>query len=125
MSVLFQSCTRIGRVVFAVGMTALLVGFAAGWSELMVIGIGCLLAVLTGALWILRPQHIAVSRTLHPARVTVGESAIGVIGVTNSTRVRIGKQLVEDRLGDASVRMELPSLAPGEVFEQLYTVPSR
>ncbi len=119
-----NALTRPGRVVLGVGVLAMMLGLVSGWREFVVIGIGCAFAVIVGGLWVLRPQHIGISRTLHPPRVTVGESAIGVVAVTNTNRTRIGKQTVEDNLGDASIRMELPSLAPGETFEQLYTVPA-
>jgi uncharacterized protein (DUF58 family) len=124
LNAIWNALTRPGRVVLGVGLIAIALGVATGWSEFAVIGIGCCLAMIVGGLWVLRPQHIGISRTLHPPRVTVGESAIGVVAVTNTTRTRIGQQIVEDNLGDASIRIELPSLAPNETYEQLYTVPA-
>jgi uncharacterized protein (DUF58 family) len=124
LSAIANSLTRPGRVVIGVGAIAMLLGLISGWREFVVLGIGCALATLVAGLWVLRPQHIQITRTLHPPRVTVGESAVGVVAVTNTTRSRIGKQNVEDQLGPASIRMSLPSLAPGETFEQLYTVPA-
>ncbi len=124
MSTLFRSLTSTGRAVLLLGVAVMGLGAFVGWTEFAIVGLGCLLAVCIGALWVARPQRIGVTRTLHPSRVTVGESAIGIVGVTNNSRTRIGRQEVEDSLGPTSVRIEIPSLAANETFEQPYTVPA-
>jgi uncharacterized protein (DUF58 family) len=96
-----------------------------GWREFFVLGVGSLLAIAIGLLWISRPQRLGVKRTLHPPKVTVGESSTGVVEVKNNTRRRIGQRLAEDVLGDQVVRMNLPSMAAGQTIEQPYIVPAR
>jgi uncharacterized protein (DUF58 family) len=122
--VFLRSLTSTGRAVLAVIPVAFVVGVLSGWSEFLVVSIGCLLAILVGAVWISRPQPLTVSRTLHPPQVTVGESAIGIILVKNATRRRVGSREAEDTLGDRVVRLSIPALAPGETIETPYTVPA-
>jgi uncharacterized protein (DUF58 family) len=124
MSMFFRSLTSTGRSVLAVIPVAFIVGVASGWSEFLVVSVGCLLAIIIGAAWISRPQPLAVSRTLHPPQVTVGESAIGIVQVKNATRRRVGPREAEDTLGDRVVRLSIPALGPGETVETPYTVPA-
>jgi uncharacterized protein (DUF58 family) len=96
-----------------------------GWREFFVFGIGCFLATVIGVVWVARPQKLGVKRTLHPPKVTVGESSTGIVEVRNTTRRRIGQRFAEDVLGDQVVRMNIPALAPGQSIEQPYIVPAR
>jgi uncharacterized protein (DUF58 family) len=119
-----RSLTPTGRALTLAGPLAVLVSVLSGWREFWVFGFGCIFAVLVGAAWIARPQRVGVKRTLHPPKVTVGESSTGIVEVRNTTRRRIGGRIAEDVLGDRVVRMNLPALSPGEAIEQPYTVPA-
>jgi uncharacterized protein (DUF58 family) len=122
---LFRSLTPTGRAVLLAGPLGIVLSIVSGWKEFTVLGVGCLLAVIVGGAWIARPQPLGVKRTLHPPKVTVGESSTGIVEVKNSTRRRMGPRLAEDVLGDKVVRMALPSLAPGQSIEQPYMVPAK
>lgn len=124
MDTFVRSLTATGKVVLLSGPLALFFAILSGWAEFSVLGVGCILSILVGMAWISRPQKLGVTRTLHPAKVTVGESAIGVVEVKNTTRRRIGPQFAEDVLGDEIVRLALPALAPDASIEQPYTVPA-
>ncbi len=119
-----RSLTPTGRAVVIAGPVALTIAVVSGWREFWIFGFGCLLATLIGALWIARPQRLGVKRTLHPPKVTVGESSTGIVEVRNPTRRRIGGRFVEDVLGDQVVRLALPSMAPGQSIQQPYIVPA-
>jgi uncharacterized protein (DUF58 family) len=124
MDSLARSLTPTGKAMVFAGPFAVAVSLASGWREFWVFGFGCVLAVVLGAAWIARPQRLGVKRTLHPPKVTVGESSTGIVEVRNTTRRRIGARVAEDVLGDRVVRMQLPALSPGEAIEQPYTVPA-
>ncbi len=119
-----KTLTPVGRVVFAVMPLALVIGVLTGWNEFFVLGVACLFALSVGAAWISRPQTLGVERSLHPPKVTVGESAVGVLSVTNDARRRSGQRIVEDQLGPDVVRIALPSLAPKASVEFPYQVPA-
>jgi uncharacterized protein (DUF58 family) len=120
-----RSLTPNGRLVVVLGLLSFVAGGWLGWVELGIVGIGCLTAVGLCSAWVLRAQPVAVKRTLHPPKVTVGESAIGVVEVHNPSRHRVGPRVAEDVLGDQLVRLDIPALAGGETFSQPYTVPAR
>jgi uncharacterized protein (DUF58 family) len=124
MRALFRLFTVAGKAVTFAAVVAFAIGAFAGWSEFLILGVGCFVAVLVGFIWISRPQPVGVSRTLHPPRVTVGESAIGVVSVSNPLKRRVGPREAEDTLGDRVVRLSIPALDPGESIEQPYTVPA-
>jgi uncharacterized protein (DUF58 family) len=124
MDTLAKSLTPTGRAVLLAGPVGLAISVLSGWREFWVFGFGCLLSMLVGALWIARPQKLGVKRTLHPPKVTVGESSTGIVEVRNTTRRRIGSRFAEDVLGDQVVRMALPAMSPGESIEQPYIVPA-
>jgi uncharacterized protein (DUF58 family) len=124
MDTLAKSLTPTGRAVLIAGPLGLAISVLSGWREFWVFGFGCLLSMIVGALWIARPQKLGVKRTLHPPKVTVGESSTGIVEVRNTTRRRIGSRFAEDVLGDHVVRMALPAMSPGESIEQPYIVPA-
>jgi uncharacterized protein (DUF58 family) len=121
---MLKSLTPTGRALSILGPLGLVLAFITGWQEVAVLALGCVAAVSISALWVSRPQPLEIKRTLHPPKVTVGESSIGIVEVRNATRRRVGPRNAEDTLGMRTVRMSLPALAPGEFFEQPYTVPA-
>ena len=122
---LLRSLTTTGRVALGGGLGALACSALLGWIELSVLAVAALLGVALGALWTSRPQRLVVTRTLHPPKVTVGESAIGVVQVRNTSGRRMAPRMAEDVLGDQVVRMVIPALNTGESFELPYSVPAR
>ncbi len=119
-----RALTPMGRAVAILGPVALFVAVVSGWREFSVIGVGSLMAALIGAGFIARPQALGVSRTLVPAKVTVGESSTGVVSVRNTTRRRSGPRNAEDVLGDRLVQLAIPALKPGEQIDEHYVVPA-
>jgi uncharacterized protein (DUF58 family) len=120
-----RSLTPTGRAVLLAGPLGLMLAAISGWREFFVLGIGSLLAFVVGILWVARPQRLGVKRTLHPPKVTVGESSTGIVEVKNTTRRRVGRRFAEDVLGDQVVRMNLPAMAAGQSIEHPYVVPAR
>jgi uncharacterized protein (DUF58 family) len=121
---LSNGLTPAGRSVFVAGPVAIGVGLLAAWAEVFALGIGCLLAVGLALLWVSRAQPVNVQRFLSPNRVTVGESAIGVVRVANAGQRRSRSREAEDVLGDRVVRLRIPSMSPGESTDTPYVVPT-
>jgi uncharacterized protein (DUF58 family) len=122
---LFDSLTSTGRVIGVTFIVTFVLTIFTGWAELAIVALGCLAALIVGALFVARPQSVQIKRTLVPPRISVGESAIGVIEITNTTRRRTGQRQAEDRIGNQSVRIQVPPLGPGERVELPYTVDGR
>jgi uncharacterized protein (DUF58 family) len=125
MNSLVRSITPTGRAVLALGPAALILAVASGWREFSIIGLGAVLSILVGVAFVARPQQVVVTRTLVPAKVTVGESSTGVISVRNNTRRRTQPQDCEDVLGDRLVKLSIPSLKPGQTVQEHYVVPAK
>ncbi len=124
MNVLVKSLTPVGRAVVVLGPLGVVLAAVSGWREFSVIGVGSLVATCIGALFVIRPQRLGVTRTLVPRRVTVGQSSTGVISVRNETRRKVGSRIAEDVLGAQVVELRIPSLGAGEVVEEHYVVPA-
>jgi uncharacterized protein (DUF58 family) len=119
-----QSLTPVGRAILVLGPAALVIAAGSGWKEFSVIGFGSLVAICVGAAFVSRPQTLGVSRTLVPAKVTVGESSTGVVSVQNTTRRRSSARTAEDVLGDRVVQLAIPALPAGGQIDEHYVVPA-
>jgi uncharacterized protein (DUF58 family) len=122
---ILSALTATGKMVVVTFLVTLILTFITGWAELSILSLGCFVALLFGALYVARPQSVSIKRTLVPPRISVGESSIGVIEIKNTMRRRSGPRLAEDRIGEQSVRVQVPALAPGERVELPYTVDGR
>lgn len=119
---LVTSLTPTGRFVTVAAFGCSILGMVLGWGEFQMLGTASILAVIIGALWVSRAVPLGITRTLHPNKVTVGGSSLGIVEVRNTTRRYSGARAAEDRIGDQVVRLDLPSIAPGQRFEAPYSV---
>lgn len=116
--------TTTGAVVLAVGVLGYLGGWLLGWLELMVVAAGCLLALTLAVPFVVGRLRLDVDRRLAPDRVSVGEPAIAELTVTNDGGRPVGPRIVEDKVGDRPIRIELPGLAAGGRTQALYDLPT-
>ena len=91
----------------------------------MVLAAGCLLALLVAVPFVVGTPAIELRRRLEPERVTVGEPAVAEMTATNTRSRRARRLRVEEHVGESTVAIEVPSLAPGGEHSTMYALPTR
>jgi uncharacterized protein (DUF58 family) len=115
--------TSTGRAVAISGIVLLALGALTNYPELFALGIAAIVVMLAAAAWmLLRPEIVAVRR-IDPPRVAEGESARGVLTLTNVSRRRSPPVLAEEVVGRGHVTVPLPSLPPGGSHATEYSLP--
>jgi len=94
------------------------------WEELAVIAAACLAAVAGSLLFTLGKAHYAVTLTMQPKRVTVGERAGGQVVVRNASGRRQLPGRMEMSVGMGRAEFPIPSLAEGGEYDELFVVPT-
>ncbi len=112
----------LGWLVLGLGVLALVVASRTHWRELVVIGAACLLLVLLCAPFLLGRTRVRVVVSLEPSRVVAGGSVAGAVDVTNTSGRRMLPTLLELRVGAATHRYGVPSLAADATTQEQFTV---
>jgi uncharacterized protein (DUF58 family) len=116
--------TKSGAIV--AGCALLLLGGAwfADYPELTALAFACLAALVVAALWMLARPDVTAVREVRPHRVSAGESALGVITVTNEARRRSPPIMAAESVTGKRLTIPVPSLASGESHQASYPLPT-
>ena len=116
--------TRVGIGAATVGVALTLVGLAARWPPVVVLGAG-LAVLVAGSLAVRGPPAPAGPRSGRRA-APGGEGPAGhaVVHVTNLSRRTWPRSPIEQRLGDTPIRALLPRLRRGEQGLRTYRLPT-
>ncbi|MBG6239493.1 hypothetical protein IWX78_002480 [Mycetocola sp. CAN_C7] len=99
-------------------------GYGLGWLELIAVGWAGLLVILAAIAFLIgRTSHDA-SLSVPVNRVVAGENAVGALTVTNPTRRMLTGTRIEVPVGEGLADFQVPGLVPGEVYEDVFTVPA-
>lgn len=120
----WATVTPIGKAVMAVGLVAWVLAWRLGWDEMAVLAALCLLLLGIAALFMLGSTNIAVTMSVEPPRVTVGEAVAGDIEVTNKARTPLLPVLLELPVGAGGVGFDLPALLPNARHSEIFVVPT-
>lgn len=101
------------------------VGWWLGWIEFIAVAAGFLVALLLGLPFVIGGKPLAISRTIEPARVSVGGQASSLLTVSNPGRSPSAPRLVEDRIARVARTLEIPALAPGASTQAVASLPTR
>lgn len=116
--------TPLGWTVATLVPLSLVVGYAWGWVELIVMGaIGITLAIVAG-LYLVGRVRLAITLQPPPSRIAVGDPAVAHLAVSNPTGRRSFAHVVDVPVGAAIVPVSVPGLTPGTVVERELDVPT-
>lgn len=121
--------TTRGRAFVAAGLTLLVSGFLLGFADITRVGVLlCTLPLLAGLSARRKSNRVTVTRSIHPARLVVGQSASVKVVLQNNSGRRTQLQFAEERvdylLGDRP-RFILPAMEPGDIREVDYQIRSQ
>jgi uncharacterized protein (DUF58 family) len=116
--------TPVGWGVAAASVLLYAAGALLGYPEPVALAVGGLLAVVTAVLWTLPQPALTVEREITPLRVARGESAEGVLHVTNTGRVRRAGMRAYDACGAGRIDVRIPVLRPGAAESVRYPLPT-
>ena len=106
--------TPTGRAVLVVGVVVFVLGLATGYPAVSALGATLVAAVALAFALVRRPVRLSTSRVVEPDRVTAGEGAHSRLTITNIGRRSTSAGTVRERVGEETLTVDLPALAPGE-----------
>lgn len=116
--------TWTGRVMAVAAALLLLGGVLLGYPELVAVGVACALAVIVAGAWMLVRPNVVVVREISPARVGEGDSARGVLRMTNKGARRSPPVMAVEKVAGRQVVVPLPSAAGGAEYTTSYPLPT-
>ncbi|WP_104092065.1 DUF58 domain-containing protein [Arthrobacter sp. GMC3] len=114
----------LGAVVMGAVVVLWIVGAAFGWQEAKVAALLGTLLLLMAVAFVVGKSMYAVTLDLARTRVAVGDNAVGSIAVTNTAPRAVLPSALELPVGAATALFHLPRMKPGEVHEDLFTIPT-
>lgn len=114
----------LGWSVLAASVLLWAVGQAYGWQEAKAAAIAAFVLLLLAIGFILGRSSYGVLLDLARTRVAVGDSAVGSIAVSNTSARPLLPADLELPVGAATAVFHLPRMKPGQVHEDLFTIPT-
>ncbi|WP_323961084.1 DUF58 domain-containing protein [Arthrobacter sp. JZ12] len=102
-----------------------LAGVVFGWREALVAALLGTVLFLLAVGFILGRSAYAVELDLTRTRVAVGDRAVGSVSVSNTSSKALLPASLELPVGAATAIFHLPRLKPGQLHEDLFTIPTQ
>ncbi|MGV8967377.1 MAG: DUF58 domain-containing protein [Cellulomonas sp.] len=115
----------LGWGLLLIAVLASWAGQRYAWQELVVIATFCVAALLVAVGFVVGRSQYEVTLDLARRRVVVGDRAVGRLEVRNVSDRSLLAAEIELPVGAGLAAFPLPRLAPGEVHEDLFAVPTR
>jgi uncharacterized protein (DUF58 family) len=116
--------TGTGRAVALLGPGLIALGAVTGWTEVLALGVACVLALVAALWWLLRRPVLVATRSIAPGRVAEGERAVAELTLRNAGRRRSPPLLASEAVGRRRVGVRLPSLPAGADTSLSYDLPT-
>lgn len=116
--------TPLGWTIAGLAPLTLLMGYAWGWVELIVLGYVALSIAIAAALYLMGRTQLSVELVPPATRVAVGDEAVARIDIGNPTRRRSFGQVVDLPMGNAVVPIAVSSLAAGASVSRDLQIPT-
>ncbi|MDJ0319704.1 DUF58 domain-containing protein [Pseudarthrobacter sp. PS3-L1] len=114
----------LGWSVLVASVLLWLLGGAFGWQEAKAAAVAAFVLFIIAVAFILGRSTYGVVLDLARTRVAVGDSAVGSIAVSNTSPRPLLPASVELPVGSATAIFHLPRMKPGQVHEDLFTIPT-
>jgi uncharacterized protein (DUF58 family) len=114
----------LGWSVLAAAALLWTAGQAYGWQEAKAAAIAGFVLLVLAVGFILGRSSYGVLLDLARTRVAVGDSAVGSIAVSNTSARPLLPAALELPVGAATAVFHLPRMKPGQVHEDLFTIPT-
>ncbi|MGO4122724.1 DUF58 domain-containing protein [Arthrobacter sp. YAF16] len=114
----------LGWSVLAASILLWSAGQAYGWQEAKAAAIAAFVLLVLAVGFILGRSSYGVLLDLARTRVAVGDSAVGSIAVSNTSARPLLPAALELPVGAATAVFHLPRMKPGQVHEDLFTIPT-
>jgi uncharacterized protein (DUF58 family) len=114
----------LGWSVLAASILLWGVGQAYGWQEAKAAAIAAFVLFIIAIGFILGRSSYGVVLDLARTRVSVGDSAVGSIAVSNTSTRPLLPAALELPVGGATAVFHLPRMKPGQIHEDLFTIPT-
>lgn len=115
----------LGWVVVAVVVLLWVLASTFGWQEAAVAALLGASLLLLGIGFILGKSSYGVELDLARTRVAVGDRAVGSVAVSNTSAKALLPAALELPVGSATAIFHLPRLTPGQVHEDLFSIPTQ
>lgn len=119
-----RTVTPVGWLCAALAVGSWVVGWQFGWHEFMYIAAVSGALLVMSLVFIFGRATLAVEVEVQPPRVVVGDQAAGQMLVMNAANRRLLPLRMELVVGDGAAEFDVPSLAAGEVHEELFVLPT-
>ncbi|MCF2526734.1 DUF58 domain-containing protein [Yinghuangia soli] len=117
--------TPAGYAVLATGAAGLGAGWGLEYQEALILGIAALAAVGAALLWTVRTPAVTARREVLPVRVARGDTAHGVVVLTNQGRGTLRGLRAEDQVaGQPMLPVDLPPVPVGGEVRARYRLPT-
>ncbi len=116
--------SALGWSVLAASAVLFTLGQAYGWQEAKAAAIAAFVLFVLAVGFILGRSSYGVLLDLARTRVAVGDSAVGSIAVSNTSARPLLPAALELPVGAATAVFHLPRMKPGQVHEDLFTIPT-
>jgi uncharacterized protein (DUF58 family) len=115
----------LGRLLVTAVVLLWVLGALLGWSEALVAAVMGTLLVLLAIGFILGRSSYGVELDLARTRVAVGDRAVGSVSIANTSDRPLLPASLELPVGAATAIFHLPRLTPGQVHEDLFSIPTQ
>ncbi len=114
----------LGWVLLATVVVLWILGLRFGWQELIIAAVIVTAVLLLSIPFLFGRTAYDVDLDLTRTHVVVGERAVGALTLTNSTSRAILPASVVLPVGSGRGLFDIPRLAPGASFEELFAIPT-
>lgn len=116
--------TRAGWFVAIVAVVSLATAYLLGYQRIAALAVGGLVALAAGIGWVARRPRATLTREIFPSRVTKGEPAVGMLTISNASRVAGLRIQARETFGDIEIAIPVPYLRTGARREIGYQLPT-
>ncbi|ALO67712.1 hypothetical protein AS189_16020 [Arthrobacter alpinus] len=116
--------STLGWVVLGAAVLLWILGALFGWQEAKVAALLAVVLLLIAIAFVLGTSMYAVKLDLARTRVAVGDNAVGSIAVANTSPRQVLPAALELPVGQATALFHLPRMAPSQIHDDLFTIPT-